>query len=61
MIHRAEYIVQKSDYVTGTVMASSPWWLHYLEDYGAAYIALGGAILVTIRIVIAIREWRRDR
>jgi hypothetical protein len=61
VIQKAEYIVQKSDYVTGALAASSPWWLRYLEDYAAAYIAIGGAILVTIRVAIAYRDWRRNK
>lgn len=61
MIHKIEHIVEKSDYVTGSIAASSPWWLKYVEEGAAVYIAIGGAILITIRVALAIKEWRRNQ
>lgn len=40
---------------------TSPWWIAYIETWSAVYLAIGGATLVTIRIALAIREWRRNK
>lgn len=39
--------------------ASSPWWIHWLDlakDGLGYYTAIGAGILITIRLVIAVRE-----
>ena len=62
MIHKiGGFIIHKADYVLGAVAVSTPTWLGYLEDAAAAYVLLGGVIIVTVRAAVAIREWRRGR
>ena len=38
---------------------TSPFWLTLLQSGVEIYIALGGALLLTIRLGVAWRDWRR--
>jgi hypothetical protein len=42
----------------GTIGASSPLWIQHLQQGAAIVAAVGGAILVVIRLLIAWRDWR---
>ena len=55
------------DGAIGGVAITSPMWWPTLEDTwtfmegaGAAYMLLGAALLLTLRILIAWKEWRRE-
>ncbi len=54
-------IATKADIVIGTVAASTPMWLApaWLENIYMGYMMAGGAILVTIRVALSVREWLR--
>jgi hypothetical protein len=47
-----------ADVALGTSAVSSPIWLQHLENGAAAVAALGGALLIVIRVWIAIRDLR---
>lgn len=47
------------DAATGVAAVSSPLWLQHLENGSAAFVAIGGALLVLIRLGLAIKEWRQ--
>jgi hypothetical protein len=53
-----EYL-HKSDVAIGGAAATYPWWVQLLENVSHAYIVVGGVVLVTVRVAIAIRDWRR--
>jgi hypothetical protein len=38
---------------------TSPWWLQLFEQASHVYFIIGGAVLLTIRLALAIREWRK--
>lgn len=44
-------------------LTSSEWlqWVHAMSDMAAAMAAVGGAILVTLRIAIAYRDWSEGK
>lgn len=57
-----ENVRQAADLTIGTVGMSSPLWLQYLHaasDIAATVAALGGAVLVALRVLLAYREWRK--
>lgn len=45
----------------GTGAVTSPLWLQLLERGLGFYVAVAGAILITIRLVIAFRDWRAGK
>lgn len=52
---------QMWDYTVGTGGATSPFWLpwlHGVSEIAGAIAAIGGVVLVTIRIKLAWREYR---
>ena len=61
MIDKLDHIAGKTDIATGVAAITSPLWLRWLEYGAATYIAIGGVILITIRVAIGIREWRRNK
>jgi predicted ferric reductase len=61
VIDKLEHIAGKTDIATGVAAVTSPLWLRWLEYGAAAYIAIGGIILITIRVAIAYRNWRRKQ
>lgn len=38
---------------------TSPWWLWYFDHTAHIALAIGGVVLLALRIGIAWREWRR--
>jgi hypothetical protein len=49
------------DYIIGAGGATAPAWLqwvHMVSDMAAAVAAIGGVMLVSLRIALAIREWK---
>lgn len=36
-------------------------WYRYFADGLAVFMAIGGAVLLGIRLALALREWRRGR
>lgn len=48
---------QAFDYAVGTSAVTSPAWLPLLNEIAALVALYGGAVLVLIRIAIAVREW----
>ena len=60
MIEKLPHL-DKADYGIAAGALTSPIWLKFLEEYVAGYMLLGGAFLLTIRILIAIRDWWRGR
>jgi hypothetical protein len=46
------------DGVIATGAITLPYWAIFLNEWVALGITLGGFILVVLRILIAIREWR---
>ena len=37
---------------------ASPFYFTHIEQWMSIYLAIGGGVLLTIRIGLAIREWR---
>jgi O-glycosyl hydrolase len=52
---------QTIDYTVGTGGVTSPAWLPLLNEIAALVALYGGAVLVLIRIAIAIKEWNQRR
>jgi hypothetical protein len=38
---------------------TAPWWLELFNQASHVYFIVGGAILLTLRIALAVRDWRR--
>lgn len=49
------------DGAIGAVGVSSPVWLQYLQNGAGAVVAIGGAVLIVIRVMIAWRDWRNGK
>lgn len=49
------------DGTLGTLGVSSPIWLQYIETGSKTIVLIGGAMLVVIRVAIAIRDWRNGK
>lgn len=49
------------DLLLGGTAVSTPLWLQNVEVVAQAVVAIGGAILITIRVAIAIRQYLRGR
>lgn len=47
------------DVPIGVGAVSLPVWIEYLKEGAVAVTAVGGAILVGIRIAVAIRDYRK--
>ena len=45
----------------GSIGATSPLWLQYIQTGAGLIAAVGGAVLVIIRLAIAWRDWRSGR
>jgi outer membrane lipoprotein SlyB len=45
----------------GTIGATSPVWIQYLQQGAGIIAAVGGAALVIIRLLIAWRDWRNGK
>lgn len=46
------------DISLGSAAVTSPIWLQYLESGSKTVALVGGAVLIVIRVAIAIRDWR---
>ncbi len=40
---------------------ATPWWIQFVEPYLEAYVAILVALIVTVRLGLLFREWRRGR
>lgn len=40
---------------------TAPWWLSAVEVWAQAFLVLGGALIMGIRVFIIVRELRRHR
>ena len=49
------------DAVLATGALTTPLWLQQVEEAFAIYLLLGGAVLLTMRIVAMIRDLRRGK
>lgn len=56
-----EQTKQTIDYSVGAGGITSAAWLPFLNEIAALVAIYGGAILVLLRIMMAISEWRRTR
>lgn len=48
-----------TDFGVGGVALSVPLWLQHLELWAQAFVLVGGAVLLALRLVLAVRELRR--
>lgn len=46
------------DGAIAAVAITTPAWLQYTQTYVGAFVLMGGAILLIIRIGLAWREWK---
>lgn len=44
-----------------TTAISTPWWMQYVAPYLEAYVAGAVAVVVTLRVLIIYREWRKGK
>jgi hypothetical protein len=49
------------DGALGAAGISSPFWLTQLQTVAGAVVAVGGAVLIVIRVMIAWRDWRNGK
>jgi hypothetical protein len=56
-----QHIKTALDTSIGTIGAISPIWIQYLQEWAGFIAAVGGAILVIIRLAIAWRDWRNGK
>ncbi len=50
-----------SDAILGTVAVTSPVWFGNVQMGFAILMMIGGGVLMAVRLMIAIREWRRGK
>lgn len=48
------------DVALGSAGASMPWWVDFIHGASVVYASLGGAVLVTLRLLDWWRGKRRD-
>ena len=48
-----------TDYGVGGVAVSVPLWLQHLELWAQAFVLIGGAVLLALRLALAVRDLRR--
>lgn len=56
MIHE-----MKIDGAVGAASIAAPWWLQLFNEGMHVVVVIGGAVLLALRIALAVREWRRRR
>ena len=49
------------DTTLATAAVVSPVWVQYTTTYVGLFVLCGGAILLVLRVGLAIREWRSGR
>lgn len=49
------------DTTIATSALSSPLWLQAIEEGFHAYVLIGGCILLTLRIILAVRDFRAKK
>lgn len=62
MVDHAQTLKNTLDTTIGMGGITSPFWykwLHSANELAAFITIIGGAILILLRIALAIREWRR--
>ena len=56
-IHQhAEGLKQAADYTLATTGLTAYWWYQYFEDGTKLFMMVGGAVLLALRIYIAVRD-----
>lgn len=50
-----------TDFGVGGMAVSVPLWLQQLELWAQAFVLIGGAVLLALRLVLAVRDLRRRR
>lgn len=48
-----------TDFGLGGAAVTVPLWLQYLEAWAQAFVMIGGAVLLVMRLVLAVRDLRR--
>lgn len=48
-----------TDFGVGGVAVSVPLWLQHLELWAQAFVLIGGAVLLALRLALAVRDLRR--
>lgn len=56
-----ETLKHLADYGLAAGAVTSPFWLQMLERGFGLFMLVGGALLLTLRIAIALREWREKK
>jgi hypothetical protein len=59
MSNTTDHAQQAADVALGAAVISHPLWLDTLTNGLSVYIMIGGAILMTLRIVMAVRDWKK--
>ncbi len=49
-----------TDFGVGGVAVSVPLWLQHLELWAQAFVLLGGAVLLALRLALAVRDLRKE-
>jgi len=52
-------VQQTYDVGLGTSMATSPVWIDLVHEGATIYVFVGGAILLTFRLIAAFKEYRK--
>lgn len=52
-----QHTKQVIDHTIALTALASPWWLQVLQNGAAIFMLVGGAVLLSLRILIAFREW----
>lgn len=50
-----------TDIATAAGALSSPWWLDLIHYGYQGSMAAGGAVLLLLRLAVALREWRQGK
>lgn len=54
-------MIDKADYALASAAITGPIWMQNIEPWITEYVLIGGGALLTIRIIIALRELWRGR
>ena len=55
----SDHVIKTStDIALGVVAIASPVWLQFLQTFTGLFTAIGGMLLIALRLAIAWHEWR---